>query len=146
MSIINVIKNIKQIHPEYVVITKIGKFYYNYGKDAYIISYIFDYKIKTIEENIKICAFSVSILNRNIAKLEENKLNYLIIDKRNNYEVDEKSDNGNLNKYNYFLQKSKKYINQKNRIEKIYNYLISNIEDKELIIDIERIINERRKV
>lgn len=60
--------------------------------------------------------------------------------------MDQKSDNGNLNKYNYFLQKSKKYINQKNRIEKIYNYLISNIEDKELIIDIERIINERRKV
>ena len=74
MSIINVIKNIKQIHPEYVVITKIGKFYYNYGKDAYIISYIFDYKIKTIEENIKICAFSVSILKRSIAKLEKSTI------------------------------------------------------------------------
>lgn len=140
------VKNIKQIHPEYIAIIKVGKFYYSYGKDAYIISYIFNYKIKTVEENIKVCTFPVSILNRNIAKLEENKLNYLIIDKRNNYEVDEKSDNGNLNKYNYFLQKSKKYINQKNRIEKIYNYLISNIEDKELIIDIEKIINERRKV
>lgn len=146
MSIINVVKNIKQIHPEYIAIIKVGKFYYSYGKDAYIISYIFGYKIKTVEENIKVCAFPVSILNRNIAKLEKNKLNYLIIDKRNNYEVDEKSDNGNLNKYNYFLEKSKKYINQKNRIEKIYNYLISNIEDKELIVDIERIINERRKV
>lgn len=48
MSIINVVKNIKQIHPEYIAIIKVGKFYYSYGKDAYIISYIFNYKIKKI--------------------------------------------------------------------------------------------------
>lgn len=84
-----------------------------------------------------------------MAKLEENKINYIIIDRRNNYEVDEKSDNGNLNKYNLYLEKSKKYINQKNKIEEIYNYLISNIENdtnNELIKEIERQINERRKI
>ena len=75
--------------------------------------------------------------------------NYIIIDRRNNYEVDEKFDNGNLNKYNIYLEKSKKYINQKNKIEEIYNYLISNIENdtnNELIKEIERQINERRKI
>ena len=149
MSIINVVKNIKQIHPEYIAIIKVGKFYYSYGKDAYIISYIFGYKLKNIEENIKVCAFPVFILNKIMAKLEENKINYIIIDRRNNYEVDEKSDNGNLNKYNIYLEKSKKYINQKNKIEEIYNYLISNIENNnnnELIKEIERQINERRKI
>ena len=149
MSIINIVKNIKQVHPEHIILIKIGKFYYSYSKDAYIISYIFGYKLKNIEENIKVCAFPVFILNKIMAKLEENKINYIIIDRRNNYEVDEKSDNGNLNKYNLYLEKSKKYINQKNKIEEIYNYLISNIENNnnnELIKEIERQINERRKI
>lgn len=149
MSIINIVKNIKQVHPEHIILIKIGKFYYSYSKDAYIISYIFGYKLKNIEENIKVRAFPVFILNKIMAKLEENKINYIIIDRRNNYEVDEKSDNGNLNKYNIYLEKSKKYINQKNKIEEIYNYLISNIENNnnnELIKEIERQINERRKI
>lgn len=149
MSIINIVKNIKQVHPEHIILIKIGKFYYSYSKDAYIISYIFGYKLKNIEENIKVCAFPVFILNKIMAKLEENKINYIIIDRRNNYGVDEKSDNGNLNKYNLYLEKSKKYINKKNKIEEIYNYLISNIENNnnnELIKEIERQINERRKI
>ena len=107
MSIINIVKNIKQVHPEHIILIKIGKFYYSYSKDAYIISYIFGYKLKNIEENIKVCAFPVFILNKIMAKLEENK------------------------------------------IEEIYNYLISNIENdtnNELIKEIERQINERRKI
>ena len=55
----------------------------------------------------------------------------------------------NLNKYNLYLEKSKKYINQKKKIEEIYNYLISNLENdtnNELIKEIERQINERRKI
>ena len=115
MKVVNIVKAIKQIHPEYIVLIKIGKFYYSYSKDAYIVSYIFNYKLKIVEENIRVCAFPVFILNKIIAKLEENKINYIVIDRRNNYEVDEKIDNGNLNKYNFYLEKSKRYINQKNR-------------------------------
>ena len=149
MKVVNIVKAIKQIHPEYIVLIKIGKFYYSYSKDAYIVSYIFNYKLKIVEENIRVCAFPVFILNKIIAKLEENKINYIVIDRRNNYEVDEKIDNGNLNKYNFYLEKSKRYINQKNRIEKIYNYLVYNIEKNEnnkLIKEIESLINERRKI
>ena len=104
----SIVKNIKQIHPEQVVLIKIGKFYYSYGKDAYIFSYIFNYKLKTIEENIKVCAFSVSITNKILAKLEENKINYLLIDRRNNYDVDSKFNNKNLNRYNVILEKATK--------------------------------------
>ena len=64
MSVTNIVKNIKQIHPEYVALIKIGKFYYSYGKDAYIISYIFNYKIKKVEENVCVCAFFVPITKR----------------------------------------------------------------------------------
>ena len=149
MNVVNIVKAIKQIHPEYIVLIKIGKFYYSYSKDAYIVSYIFNYKLKIVEENIRVCAFPVFILNKIMAKLEENKINYIVIDRRNNYEVDEKFDNGNLNKYNFYLEKSKRYINQKIRIEEIYNYLVYNIEKNEnnkLIKEIESLINERRKI
>lgn len=149
MKVVNIVKAIKQIHPEYIVLIKIGKFYYSYSKDAYIVSYIFNYKLKIVEENIRVCAFPVFILNKIMAKLEENKINYIVIDRRNNYEVDEKFDNGNLNKYNFYLEKSKRYINQKSRIEEIYNYLVYNIEKNEnnkLIKEIESLINERRKI
>ena len=149
MKVVNIVKAIKQIHPEYIVLIKIGKFYYSYSKDEYIVSYIFNYKLKIVEENIRVCAFPVFILNKIMAKLEENKINYIVIDRRNNYEVDEKIDNGNLNKYNFYLEKSKRYINQKIRIEEIYNYLVYNIEKNEnnkLIKEIESLINERRKI
>lgn len=46
MGIVNVIKNIKLIHTEDIVLAHVGKFYYAYGKDAYILSYIFDYRCK----------------------------------------------------------------------------------------------------
>ena len=38
MGIINIVENVKKIHPEYVVFVNIGKFYYTYGRDSYIIS------------------------------------------------------------------------------------------------------------
>ena len=40
MGIINMIAKIKEVHREYVLLVKIGNFYYCYGKDAYIISYL----------------------------------------------------------------------------------------------------------
>ena len=42
MGILTMVKNIKQIHEKDIVLFKIGKFYYCYGKDAYIISYFFE--------------------------------------------------------------------------------------------------------
>ena len=149
MSIINIVKNIKQIHPECISLIKMGKFYYSYGKDAYIISYIFGYKIKTVKENICVCAFPVSVTSKIISKLEELKINYLLIDRRNNYDVDEKVNFKNLNNYNKILEKSKKYVNIRNKINYIYDYLISNIEEdfeKTLLQEIEKLINERRKI
>ena len=40
MGIINMVANIKEVHKEYVLLVKIGSFYYCYGRDAYIISYL----------------------------------------------------------------------------------------------------------
>lgn len=57
MAITTIMKEIKKIHPQEVVLVKIGQFYHVYGKDSYIISYLFNYKIQLIEENICMCGF-----------------------------------------------------------------------------------------
>ena len=46
ISIITIVKEVKNIHPEYITFIRTGEFYRVYGKDAYIISNLFEYKIK----------------------------------------------------------------------------------------------------
>ncbi len=145
-NIINVVKNVKTICKDYVVLVEIGTFYYCYGKDAFIISYIGKYKIDIIKENIYSSAFPKTAYNKIISKLEENKINYIILDRRNNYAEREKSNNKNLNNYEKYYQISKEELAIRMRIEKIKKYLELNMQDKELITKIERIINERRKI
>ena len=57
MSVINTITTIKEVHREYVLLVKIGNFYYCYGRDAYVVSYLLHYKINVIEKNIYACSF-----------------------------------------------------------------------------------------
>lgn len=128
---------------------KMGSFYHTYSKDAYIMSYLFDYKTKKIEQNYSTCGFPSSSIAKNLAKLEEKKINYVIVDKRNNYEDDEKSDNKNLNQYDEIFEKAHKYVTIRNRIENINQELLKNIDEpniKEKILRVEEIIYERRKV
>ena len=146
MGIINMVQNVKEIHYKYIVFVKVGNFYYCYGRDSYIISYLFNYKINILNQNIYSCSFPQNALNKVIANLEQKKINYLILDRRNNYEIIEKSDNKNLNRYDKFYEIGKKKKVMEMRVEKIRSYLLENMEDKELIERIEKAINERRKV
>ena len=128
---------------------KTGTFYHVYNKDAYILSYIFNYKIKEIGIEIKECGFPISALPKVMAKLENNKINYICIDRRNNYDVDFKEDYKNLNCYEKFYEKSEKHINKKRRIENIQRYLQEKINDKDfldILDEMEKIIYERRKI
>lgn len=148
MEINKMIKTIKQIHKEDVVMIKIGNFYHVYGKDAYILSYIFDYKLKE-EKDTYSAGFPINSVNKIMAHLEELKINYILLDRRNNYEVDQQSDNKNLNNYSKYYEKARKYLTYKIKVEKIYNYMKENInkkECKEIILKVEEMINERGKV
>ena len=53
MATTTIIKTIKEVHPKDLVLVKIGSFYHIYGKDAYIISYLFGYKLKTFKVRFK---------------------------------------------------------------------------------------------
>lgn len=76
MSVIKIIETVKKVHPEFVVLVKIGEFYHAYGKDAYILAYLFKYKLKKIENKVSSCGFPSSGLNKIIANLEKNDINY----------------------------------------------------------------------
>ena len=47
----------------------------------------------------KNAVFQEKYYGKVITTLESKKINYMIIDPRNNYRIDEKSDNRNLNEY-----------------------------------------------
>lgn len=137
MSTIYMIKNIKELLPEYVVLVKIGTFYEVYNNDSYIISYLFNYKIKTLIDGDKNCGFPTGALNKVLSILENKSINYIVVDKKHNYEEETKMNFNRKNKYNELLTKSKEYIDRITRINKIRNYLLNNyskIESVEKII------------
>ena len=149
MKVIGMIKKIKEIHPVDIQLVKIGTFYHAYGRDAYILSYLFKYNIKWVENDIPTVGFPVGALNSVISKLESSKINYMLLDRRNNYEVDFELRNGNLNQYNEIYEKAKIYVNILKRIQNINEFLVGNIKAeniKEIIKDIEKVIDENRKV
>lgn len=144
MGIVNMVKTIKEIHPTYIIFVEIGSFFYVYGKDSYIMSYLFSYQLKKIS-NVSSCAFPKGSLNKVMATLENKKINYIIVDRRNNYEVVQELNNGNLNKYEEIFEKARIEINYNIRVENIVQYLMENRNTK-LLLEMERLIVEGRKV
>ena len=150
MSIMNMVKNIKEIHPKSLLLFKVGAFCEGYGKDSYIISYLFNYQVRQNgKNNISKVGFSKKAIPSVISKLEEQKIDYLLIDVRNNYYVDEKFDNRNLNKYDTVFEKAYLYVRKQREIRKINEKLMEQIDSadfKEKVGRIEEILNEGRKV
>ena len=149
MSIINMVKNIKEIQSKTIVLLKVGAFCESYGKDSYILSYLLGYEIKEVKDGIYKVGFSKKAIKKVITKLEEEKIDYLLLDVKNNYDVDEKYENGNLNRYDIVFEKSYKYVKKIRKIKDINEKLIRQINEvdfKEKVRKIEKILNEKRKV
>lgn len=151
MSINTIWNSVKKLYPEYLIFVKIGKFYTVYNQDAYIISYELGYRLK--EEKGKdlrySCGFPDVAINKVKAKVEELKINYMILDRRNNYEEDEKFNNKNLNNYNNVLKKARIYANNKIRLDKIMQFFLDNIDTeytRKTLIKLEQEVDERREI
>ena len=83
------------------------------------------------------------------SNLENKKINYLVLDRRDNYSINEFMDFKNLNNYDKYYNVSKIYINNQKRINEIYEYLTKNSgkeELKELLKEIEECINAKGKI
>ncbi len=149
MGVVNMAKDIKKVHPEYVMMYKVGNFVQAFGKDAYVISYVFGYALRATKDNIQTCGFPKNAIPKVMSKLEQKKINFIIVDTRNNYEVDEENDNKNLNTYSENFSKAQKYIKVKKRLEKIEEMLLKDVEKEgimEKIRKIEEIVYENRKI
>ena len=149
MSVAVIIKTVKQVHSDYLVLVRTGGFLHAYGKDSYILSYLFGYKIKQLEENFATCGFPENTLNKVMATLENKKINYMILDRKNNYETDCKENYKNLNNYQKVYEKAHNYVNLQRRITNICEELQKRINDdnfKEVLQSMEEKIYEGRKI
>lgn len=86
MSVINMVNSIKDLFPDYVVFIKIGTFHECNNNYVYIISYLFKYKLKTLISKDITCDFPVVLINKIKYVLENHNINYLMVDKKHNYE------------------------------------------------------------
>ena len=105
-----------------------GKFYRVYGKDAFIISYLFKYKIQKKEGTIS-SGFPSQSMGKVESRLDNKKINYMVLERRDNYSENEKNEFGNLNNYSEMYEKAKPYAQSVQRIEKINEYFDEHVKD-----------------
>lgn len=140
ISVVNMVNNLKELFPEYVVLLKIGTFYECYNNDANIISYLFRYKIKTLSSGDKNCGFPLVSYNRVISNLESRNINYISLDKTHNYEEMDKMNYKKKNQYEEISSKANDYLDKVNRIDRIKVYLLKN-DDK--LEEVKKLLYER---
>lgn len=149
MGMVEMSKRLKDVHPNFLILYKSGTFYKTFGKDVYIIGAMFDYNVHIVNQNIPTCGFTMSAEKRVRAKLEENKINYKIVDPRNEYSVDVSEDYKNLNEYENELKKDFTLIKYKKVINRITEELTMNMNKpdfKDIIRKIEDILDETGKI
>ena len=113
-----------QKYPDSILLVLSGNFYNVYGKDGYILGYIFKYKLKNKtyktledkEERILNTGFPRNSLDKVLLDLEDKKINYVIKvkDKKDIFKDFKK-----LNTYKRRYEASKKYWMDKMRINEI---------------------------
>ena len=75
----NTIKMFKEIHPDSIILIKVGTFFQSFGKDSYILSYLLGYQLKPVAQSYSVCGFPETGLARVLSKLEDMKINYIVL-------------------------------------------------------------------
>lgn len=104
MKLIDNYKTIKNRNNNSIVLIRSGVFYETFNNDAYIMNYLFDYKIKEFSSYIMV-GFPVNVIDSVKGKLNIEQLDYIIVD-NNNYHSNKNKDN--KVKYKVLLDVSKK--------------------------------------
>ena len=124
-------------YKDYIIIIKCGSFYEVIDNDAFIINKLMGYKLKKLSNTFKV-GFPINSLDNVLNLLNENSINYIIVEDK----IFLKKDFENNNYFNYKFENNTIIYNSL-RIEKIIKYLndnILNISDK--LNKIEKIIND----
>ena len=121
-------------YEEYVLLIKSGNFYVSLNKDAIVINNLLKYKIIESTNFIKI-GFPSSSLNKVLKILENQKINYLIIED----EIINKQ-KYKTNNYSKYIDNFEIYLTKINNINKILKNNLNNKRIKEIIENIENIV------
>ena len=118
---------------KFVTIRKMGLFYQVFDDDAFILHYLLDYKV--IDRKV---GFPSNAINKVINILEAKKINYKIIGENIT------KDFNDLNKYAFYLAKSKDKIVVQNLIHNIELKLEEKDESEllQILEGIEKLVNE----
>lgn len=145
MKVENSVKMFKETYADSIVFVKVGSFFHAYGKDSYILSYLFNYQLKNFQNNHSTCGFPISSLDKVSSRLEQLEINYIALDKSQDFNILEKKEFVD-NKYSKLYNKAYNYISIKSRIDTIHQFLLeSMVEDNiiDKIIEIEKIIYKK---
>lgn len=115
-------KDLKKNNPGSIIIQQQGMFYIVYDTDTYIINHLFNYKIKSSNNRLKV---GFPDINKVIKELDRLQINYVVNDIIKIFE------NNNYLKYDIELI---------TRINKIISKLKTNIPNEKKIKKIERIL------
>ena len=110
----------KLIYANYVILIKNGNFYNIFNRDAIIMSKLLEYKIIVKKNRLKI-GFPLTSLDKVTAILENNNLNYIVVDQ----DIVDKEKFKNNTYENYIDEIIDYEINLK-KINNIYETLIDN--------------------
>lgn len=163
MSVANLVRAMRLVEPERLLIVKAGKFYNYYDADAILMYKIFNYKV--LKNEIKDCkpskvlsgGFPVTNLDIVLDKLEDLKINYYVMDNRNKFEITNKNtfkknsytkyymegsiiykNNIAINKLSDELLKNKDNPNLQNEIQRLYDIFISDLKNEKEKNNIEK--------
>lgn len=133
MKVKEIYFSLKNKYKDYVIIIKIGSFYNVISKDAYILSSIFNYKINTFSNTVKV-GFPLTSLNKVLKTLDKIKINYLVYE--NNIVIKQKF------KRNNYQEFSQNNLTIKERIDAINLKLNEIAQTPEILKILEKVENE----
>ena len=121
MTITEYGKLIKREKEDYIIFIKYGKFYRCYDYDAYIMHYLFKYKL-TSRETI---GFPIENINKIFSVFKEKNISSIVINGLDNYFVYECLSN----KYDVYLKESLNYLNFNESISILINLINNKLSD-----------------
>ena len=130
----------KAKYKEYIIMIKYGNFYEILDNDSLIMNSLFNYKLVKLSNTFKV-GFPVSKIDSVLKKLDDNSINYIVVDKDKIINIKEFEYN-NYKKYNF----DNNIINYNSIIiNEITKYLNDNLLNNNITLKLERIkeiINE----
>ena len=85
------------------------------------------------------CGFPISAINKVLRCIELKKISYIVVNKSCNYEVEEKEDYKNENKYKEYYEIASKKIKIINRINAVKSFLNEILENDQMLSKLKQI-------